>query len=428
MRGSLKTTFVLFLVMLIVLNLSVYAAPQTSIRFGWWGGESRHKATMAAIDLYMKENPNVKINGEFGGFSGYQQKLLVQLVSGTAPDIIQIDQPWVPDLMSQGDLFVNIYREKNINLSGFDKNFLKNQCEWQGKLVGLPTGLNGLVYFVNKDFFAKHKISTNIKWDWDNLLEIGAKVHKANKDDYLLMLDSDHLEYIVKMHVKQHTGIEQWINDDYTPGFTKTSLTNAFAYLQKLWQTGTLPPLEETVLFTSKIEQFPKWSNGQVGMAQNWVSTCAVFGLNGKINLDVMAPVLKKGAKNSGIVVRPSQLLVINKKSSNVKEVAKFVDWFFNNQEAAVVLGTERGIPATQSGLKALEAKQLIDQNMSKGINLSVKSAGIPENALTTNKELTTIFDDYIQKIGFNKLSPEKAAEQMIKDTNAKLAELKRQK
>ena len=91
MRGSLKTTFVLFLVMLIVLNLSVYAAPQTSIRFGWWGGESRHKATMAAIDLYMKENPNVKINGEFGGFSGYQQKLLVQLVSGTAPDIIQID-------------------------------------------------------------------------------------------------------------------------------------------------------------------------------------------------------------------------------------------------------------------------------------------------------------------------------------------------
>jgi hypothetical protein len=75
-----------------------------------------------------------------------------------------------------------------------------------------------------------------------------------------------------------------------------------------------------------------------------------------------------------------------------------------------------------------LEAKQLIDQNMSKGINLSVKSAGIPENALTTNKELTTIFDDYIQKIGFNKLSPEKAAEQMIKDTNAKLAELKRQK
>lgn len=83
------------------------------------------------------------------GFNGYQQKILTQLSGRTAPDIIQIDQPWVGDLMSQGDLFIDMYKIKDLQLSGFDKNFLKNQCEWDGQLIGLPTGLNGLTYFAN---------------------------------------------------------------------------------------------------------------------------------------------------------------------------------------------------------------------------------------------------------------------------------------
>lgn len=113
-----------------------------------------------------------------------------------------------------------------------------------------------------------------------------------------------------------------------------------------------------------------------------------------------MQPPVKKGAKDSGVLVRPSQLIVINKKTANVKEAAKFVNWFFNSAEAAVVLGTERGVPAAKSALKALEAKKLVDPNMAKGIGIAVKNAGAPENA----------------------------AEQMLKAINAKLAELKSQK
>jgi oligogalacturonide transport system substrate-binding protein len=428
-KSSFRTLFIVCLIgVLVVASLSVYAAPKTTLRFMWWGGESRHKATLDALQLYMKQNPNVKINGEYGGFDGYQQKLLTQLAGGTAADIIQIDQPWVVDLMSQGDLFVNLNSVKEIKLAGFDPNFLKKQCTWKRKLIGLPTGLNGLTYVANADFLARHQISPNFKWDWDNLLEIGSKIHRENKNDYLLVIGGDQIRMMIKMYIKQHTGASQWINDNFTPGFDKKSLTAALVYYQKLLQGGVVPPMEELILFEAKMETNPKWSTGEIGISQDWVSTISRYYLNNKVKLNVMLTPLKKGSKNTGIVVRPSQLLVINKKSSNIKEAAKFVNWFFNNAEASLTLKTERGIPPTKVGLETLEKNKLLDPNIVKGLNLVVKNAGSPENALSNNKELLNIFTDYIQKVGFGKLDPKEAAEQMLKDIQAKLAELKAQK
>ena len=152
MKRLVKLILAVSLIGMMLLSLSTYAAPQTALRFMWWGGEARHKVTMDAIQLYMKQNPNVKIVGEYGGFSGYQQKLLTQLAGNTAADIIQIDQPWMGDLMSQGDLFLDLYKAQEIKLGNFEKNLLKSQCEWNKKLIGLPTGSNGIIYVVNKDF------------------------------------------------------------------------------------------------------------------------------------------------------------------------------------------------------------------------------------------------------------------------------------
>ena len=75
------------------------------LRFSWWGGESRIQATLTAINLYMKKNPNVKIVSEYSNFEGYYQKCLSQLAGGTAPDIIQLDQPWLFNFTTFGNFF-----------------------------------------------------------------------------------------------------------------------------------------------------------------------------------------------------------------------------------------------------------------------------------------------------------------------------------
>lgn len=426
MKRISKHVLVLSLIALFTFSTVIRATPGVYLRFSWWGSESRHKATMDAIELYMKKNPHLRIQGEYGGFNGYQQKLLTQLINGRAPDIMQIDQLWLGDLMNHGDLLFDMYHLKMLQLGGFDKNFLKNQCEWNGRLLGLPTGVNRLIFFANTDFFIKYQIPVNIQWDWDNLLEAGIKVQSQNKKAHLLMMDINHLGQMLKIYIKQHNGAEQWVNDDFSLGFDEKILTQAFTYYQRLLKSGTMAPLEETILFESKMEQNPGWIKSQIGLSQNDASAVFLYRLNGRLKLDVMGLPVLKGAKSSGITVRPSQLVALNKRSKNLKEAAKFLNWFFNDPEALLILKTERGIPATTTGRQILAENQLLDPIMVKGIELAAQNDGYSENHISNNNELVTIYHETLQKVGFNKLTPEAAAHLMVKEYQRKLAELKR--
>lgn len=71
---------------------------------------------------------------------------------------------------------------------------------------------------------------------------------------------------------------------------------------------------------------------------------------------------------------------------------------------------------------------KILDKNISHAVNLGIKYAGLPENPITYSSELLDIFKDILQKIAFNKLSPEQAAEEFINRFQGKLAEIKNRK
>lgn len=130
------------------------APKKVSLRFSWWGGDARHQATLEAIKLYMDRNPNVTIEAEYGGYGDYYQKLVTQLAGESAPDIMQVDSIWIADLYKQGEMFVDLYTmEDKMDMSGFDKTFLKNYCEVDGKLQGLPKSIATATFIYNVEFF-----------------------------------------------------------------------------------------------------------------------------------------------------------------------------------------------------------------------------------------------------------------------------------
>lgn len=80
-----------------------------SIRFSWWGGESRHEATKAAVDAFMKEYPWITVECEYGSFDGgWQDKVATQLAGGTAPDLLQINWNWLYQYSNDGSKFVDL--------------------------------------------------------------------------------------------------------------------------------------------------------------------------------------------------------------------------------------------------------------------------------------------------------------------------------
>lgn len=76
------------------------AAPSNEpvkLRIMWWGSQPRHEATLAALELYTKNNPNVTFEPEYSGMDGYLDKLSTQAAAKNAPDIVQLDPGWMPD-------------------------------------------------------------------------------------------------------------------------------------------------------------------------------------------------------------------------------------------------------------------------------------------------------------------------------------------
>ena len=399
---------------------------QVTLRFSWWGSDVRHKATLEAIDLYMKENPNVKIEAEYGGVDGYQDKLSTQLGGGTAPDLIQVDNPWIYDYAKQGEMFYDLNDFKDIiDMSGFDKKFLDGYCTLNGKIQGLPMGLNALTVIYNKDMLKSANADITKDLDWDKLIEEGKKVHAQNSNNYLLNAEQNNfVDFIIMPYVIQKTG-EQWVKDDYTMGFDKATLTQAFELEKKLFDEGIVQPAEQSFTFKSKPEQNTAWINKQFGSAITWAAGLGVLSSTLGDSADVTSFPVPKDAKNSGIVVRPATLLCINKKSANAKEAAKFMNFFFNDKEAAKILGDVRSIPPVEASRQAaLDAKK-IDPLAVKAVEEATKNPGLIYNGVSNNSELRNILINEIENVAYKKFTPDQAADDMIKLYESKLKELK---
>jgi len=100
---------------------SITEDEEVVLRFSWWGAEDRHKATLEALELYNQEFPNVKVEGEYGGWDGYVQKLATQIAGNSAPDIISVPDIEAYNLMSMGVLLDLTDNKYFVNMEGYYK-------------------------------------------------------------------------------------------------------------------------------------------------------------------------------------------------------------------------------------------------------------------------------------------------------------------
>lgn len=407
------------------------AAPEPTsksitLRFSWWGGDARHKATLDAFNKYMETHPGIKLVGEYGAYDGAYQKLVTQLAGGAAPDICQIDTGWRYDLSSQGDPFVDLYTMKDvIDLSGFDADILKRAGEYGGKLIGLPSGLTAETVLINKELAAKVGITGDSVLDWEDFIELGKKLHELDKNYYLLNIERDSARIVFKAYIKQLVG-DQWINDDYTRNFDRDVLIKCFKLVKQFTDESIIQPFEENSLFDGfKLQENPKWAKGEFAMVYIPGANLPSFKDTAKYETDVIRPPIMDGARSSGIIAQPSTIIGINKLSVDTKEAAAFLNWFLNDKDAILILNTQRGIQPTVNGRQYLLDAGVVDKDLNKAVEIGLKNSCDLENVPSSNPEIYDIFEDSIQKVGFGRGTPEEVADEMITLIDQKLKTLK---
>lgn len=393
-----------------------------TLRFSWWGSDVRHKSTLDAIDIYMKANPHVTIEAEYGGWDGYEQKIKTQLAGGTAPDILQLDSPWLAEL-SQGSLLLDIGAESGLDLAQFDPTFLEDFMTFDDRIVGLPMGVNGRTILVNQSLADELGVRIEEQLTWDGLVELAKQVRAIDPNYYLLNSDSGITQMVFASLIRQMTGAPI-VKDDNTLSFTKEQAQRAFEWIVAAYEAGVYEPYGDAQLFFGKMDQNPKWINQQFLGIDAWSSEITKYAgalPEGTVTRSIHPPKFED-ARTGSAIVRPSQVVSINQKTPNKEEALRFLNWFLTDPEAAGALGDSRAVPAVDAAREAIVNAQKMDPNVSLAVELATQNQAVPDNAMSQNSQINEVVNSVIEKVAFGVISPEAAADELMKGLTDKIA------
>jgi oligogalacturonide transport system substrate-binding protein len=397
------------------------ASEPVTLRMMWWGGDARHEATLAMLDRY-KELTGVTIQAEYQGWDGYEQKLMTQLASNTAPDIVQIDSPWLLNF-AEKELFVNLKDNPAIDLSEFDTDFLEASCTVNGILSGLPCGVNAFRFVANADFLEEYGVDPTKTYTWDEWFALGEQIHSENPDAYLMIWDPSESWTFFENYIRNKTG-DYIIGDDFTIHATRDEIIEALNMLKKMYDTNTALPLSEVQPFFSAMDTSPKWINGELGGMPDYTSKIATWTASSENPITTMNMPIPTGAAWTGDTYRPAMLWGVPKCSKNSEEALKFLQWALTDPEAALLLGTVRSVPAAKSSYNALVEAGVLDSVLVEAIEAGAANKVPAAPYVLGDAEIGQIFFDIYNEVAVNQGAIEAIADELISRLQIRLNEM----
>ena len=192
MRRAIKT--LLSGVFLIILSCGcVQKDSRTHLQFSSWGSKSEIEIIEPILDEFEKENPDIKI--DFMHIpQNYFQKLHLLFASNTAPDVIFINNLYLPIYADAGKL------EDLTNYGLVDDDFYPKSVQAlsrNGKIYGIPRDISNLVIFYNKDIFDKNRLPyPDNKTTFAEFLELAKKTTDKENGIFGISFEEDPLFYL----------------------------------------------------------------------------------------------------------------------------------------------------------------------------------------------------------------------------------------
>lgn len=390
-----------------------------TLRFAWWGGDERNAATLEVIEQFEALHPNVTIEAEYGGNDGYHDKLATQLASGTAADIVQVDPETFPQYVNTGDYFVNYMDYSNIDLSTFDESYISLEINgrYDGKQLGLPTGISGAGILVNQDLADEIGIDFSKAYTWDDLIEMGKKVREYDDSMYLLCANKEYLVNLVVFNYgKQLCGSTFFNKETGEMNITQEQMTEVMNYVKQLFDEEVVAPASYQAAYSGdNLQSDTNWIAGKYVAALTYISTIDVMvAANSTPNYTMSELPMLSGCKETGWASNTPQVMAITKTCEHPEMAVEFMNYFFNNETALATLGATRSVPPTENARKiCTENGKLSDVTM-KGANIAAAAGGTPNDKISSSEEAKTIIFDALETVGYGASTPEDAASEII--------------
>ena len=396
---------------------------QVNLRFSWWGTDARHEATLAVIAAFERANPNIRIEPEYGAQDGYNQKKTTEFASRTAPDIFQIETGAGPEYHRLGVLY-NL-SSLPIRLDGFSQAFLVGNGQFgSGSQYAIPTGIAGTMLTVNKTLADRLGIDFTQPYDWDQLITWGQRVRAADPNVYLLSADTGRaMPFFVRAYARQLNGAPIINDETKTLNMTEAQFRQCFELIDRLYRTGTAAPAAYMEPYGEQTQNDPNWIAGRYVAHVGYTSTAEVMqAANPSVEYIPGALPLLANRRSDGWFNDPPQYMGIYAQTRNPQEAARFLDFFFNTEEAAILLGTVRSVPPTAMAQQAVVNAGVLNALTAAGVARSQTYNGQPDAGFTTAAEPKAILDNAYAEVSFGRMTPAQAAATVVQQLNAYLA------
>ena len=325
-----------------------------TLRFSWWGGETRHNATIAAVEAFEEEYPWITVECEYSSWDGWVDKVATQLAGGTAPDLMQINWDWLYQFSSDGSKFVDLNQYKDIiSLDNWSENNL-NAMTVAGKLQGVPVSITGKLPMYNKTTFDKAGVA--IPTSIEELRAAGKTFQEKLGDDYYPLAEEGYERMLwMVMYLQEKYG-KEWIKD-LQVNYTVEEVTDGMNFINSLEEDHVWP--EIATIVGDGAESFlsnKKWMDGHYAGITEYDS-----------NVQEIADSLDEGQalvlgeypthmdEYPAGMSKVSMGFAITETSEHKEEAALLLEFLTSNETGVKLMGTERGVVCNTAAKKVLE-------------------------------------------------------------------------
>ena len=325
---------------------------ECTLTISWWGGDSRHTATQAAVDAFMKAYPGITVETTYSAWDGWEEKMATAFAAGTAQDVNQINWNWITQYDSDGTTFLNLNDYASvIDLSQVDEKYL-SMCEASdGSLAGLPISMTGRIFYWDKTTF--DEVGCEIPTTLAALKDCGEKF-KAYGDDYYPLALGEYDRMILMVYYLESVYGTDWVTGD-TLNYTKDQIVEGLEFIQSLEDAHVIPSIATIAGDgAASLDQNQNWIDGHYAGIFLYDTSIVKHAEAVKDGEFVIGDYIKMGDYHGGFI-KVNQAFGISATTEHPAEAAALIQFLVAEEDGVKTLGDTRGVPANKAGLSMLD-------------------------------------------------------------------------
>lgn len=388
------------------------------LRFSWWGSDARATTTNEIIKAFEEENPGIKIQGEYGDWSGYWDKLATQVASNDAPDVIQMDDKYLREYADRGALL----DLSDVDTSKFEDVAVENGRTEDG-VFGITTGINSFTLTTNPEILAEAGIEMpdDRTWTWDDYREITEKISAEVDGKYGAAAPNE------------PAGLQSWLRqggkhlttDEGVLGFEASDLSGYFQHHLDLMENGSYPGASGLAEDQNSGPDRSMTGTGTAAFGMWWSNQLGALSAASGVDLvPLRLPTHTGNPKDSGLWYKSSMLMSASARTKHPEETQKFIDYMVNSETAGQLNQMDRGLPANT------EVRELVVAELDDLEALSARFVTELEEDLSGAEPIPPMGFSAIQDIAyryelevfFKRQTPDEAAQKAIAEMEAAIS------